>query len=210
MGLGNGGGGPSAAARKSRNADLWTRDDKCARSSRRHDCPQLPKLPKLPPRPGTGEESQHGEVVGHEHSPARGRNRDRPANPDIRPDVTKGILELLHTKVAIATPESQDRLAGRLVTATWVLAGATMARVVSTIVSSWSPSPSSSRGQRRLPDLVNRPIVVPSASFHANRLSEPCRQRWTIQTTSISAGRSRGGVRTGPSTPMHLEAEYRR
>jgi hypothetical protein len=54
--------------------------------------------------------------------------------PDIRPDVTKGILELLHAKVAIATAESQDLLAGRLVTATWVLAGATIALVLSTIV----------------------------------------------------------------------------
>lgn len=53
--------------------------------------------------------------------------------PDIRPDVTKGILELLHTKVAIATAESQDRLATRLVFATWVLAGATIALVLSTI-----------------------------------------------------------------------------
>ena len=54
--------------------------------------------------------------------------------PDIRPDATKGILELLHAKVAIATAESQDRLAGRLVTATWVFAGATIALVFSTIV----------------------------------------------------------------------------
>lgn len=47
--------------------------------------------------------------------------------------MTKGVLELLHAKVAIATAESQDRLAGRLVVATWVLAGATIALVLSTI-----------------------------------------------------------------------------
>jgi hypothetical protein len=52
--------------------------------------------------------------------------------PDIRPDVTRGVLELLHTKVAIATAESQDRVS-RLVHATWVLAGATIALVVSTV-----------------------------------------------------------------------------
>lgn len=55
-------------------------------------------------------------------------------SPDIRPDVTKGILELLHAKVAIATAQSQDRLAHRLVVATWVLAGATIALVLTTIV----------------------------------------------------------------------------
>lgn len=53
--------------------------------------------------------------------------------PDIRPDVTRGILELLHAKVAIATAESQHRLTSRLVLATWVLAGATIALVLSTI-----------------------------------------------------------------------------
>jgi hypothetical protein len=53
--------------------------------------------------------------------------------PDIRPDATRGVLQFLHAKVAVATAESQDRVASRLVHATWVLAGATIALVVSTV-----------------------------------------------------------------------------
>lgn len=53
--------------------------------------------------------------------------------PEIRPQVTSGILEFLHTKVAIETAERQDRLTGRLVFATWILAGATIALGLSTV-----------------------------------------------------------------------------
>jgi hypothetical protein len=49
-------------------------------------------------------------------------------------DPERQLAKPLHAKVAIATAESQDLLAGRLVTATWVLSGATIALVLSTIV----------------------------------------------------------------------------
>lgn len=120
MGLGNSG-NPPAGGTRGRNADLLTLDDKPARTSRRHDCRSC--------RRDNARERSHSiakwwdmsihELAGEAETGLR--------TPDIGPDVTKGILELLHTKVASATAESQDQLAGRLVTATWVLAGATIA-----------------------------------------------------------------------------------
>ena len=53
--------------------------------------------------------------------------------PDIRPEVSRRVIELLHAKVSIASAREQRVLASRLVVATWVLAGATIAVVIATV-----------------------------------------------------------------------------